>query len=106
MAATLPWILGERTEAPISRQQARELPARDLKRERVRADDVIEQARYPWLADRLPPPWYGEGVKLTINWLLGDTTAPPVDSVGRGPYDPDSELSAILRDAQARQRSR
>jgi hypothetical protein len=105
VAATLAWILGERPEAPISRQQARELTSRDLKRERVRADDAIEQARYPWMADRLPPPWYGEGVKLTISWLLGDTTAPPVDPAGHGLYDPDSELPEVLRDAQARQRS-
>jgi hypothetical protein len=104
VAATLTWILGKRPEAPISRQQARELTTRDLKRERVRADDVIEQARYPWMADRLRRPTYGEGVKLTITWLLGDTTGPPVDAAGRGPYHPDSELPAMLRDAQARQR--
>ena len=42
-------------------------------------EDVIEQSRYPWMADRLPPLWYGEGVKFTITWLLGDWTAPPVD---------------------------
>jgi hypothetical protein len=64
--ATLAWVLGERTDAPISRQQAREVTTRDLKRERVRADDVIERGRYPWMADRLPPAWYGEGVQLTI----------------------------------------
>ena len=58
----------------------------------VRAEDVIEQFRYPWMARRLPPLWYGEGVNFTITWLLGDWTAPPVDPAGRGPYSYDSEL--------------
>jgi hypothetical protein len=42
------------------------LAGRDFKAERVHAEDVIEQTRNPWTADRLPSPWYGEGVKLTI----------------------------------------
>ncbi len=102
--ATLAWILGERAESPVTRARARELTTRDLKMERVHAEDVIEQSRYPWMADRLPPLWYGEGVKFGINWLLGDSTAPPVDAAGRGPYAQDSELPALLHDAQTRQR--
>ncbi|MGH3407110.1 MAG: hypothetical protein ACRDRJ_32115 [Streptosporangiaceae bacterium] len=101
VTATLAWILGERTEAPISRQQAHELTTRNLKRERLSADDVIEQARYPWMVERLPPPWYGAAVKLTISWLLGDTTTPPVDTAVRGPCDPQSGLPAMPRDTQA-----
>ena len=77
--ATLAWTLGERAESPITRAHSRELTTRALKMERVHAEDVIEQSRYPWMADRLPPLWYGEGVKFTITWLLGDWTAPPVD---------------------------
>ena len=103
--ATLSWILGERAESPVTRAHSRELTTRDLKVERVHADDVIEQSRYPWMADRLPPLWYGEGVKFSINWLLGDSTAPPVDPAGRGPYGQDSELPAMLRAAQAKQRA-
>ena len=102
--ATLAWILGERAGSPVARAHSRELTTRDLKMERVRAEDVIEQSRYPWMADRLPPLWYGEGVKFTITWLLGDWTAPPVDPAGRGPYAQGSELPAMLRNAQARQR--
>jgi hypothetical protein len=102
--ATLAWTLGERAESPISRARSRELTTRALKMERVHAEDVIEQSRYPWMADRLPPLWYGEGVKFTISWLLGDWTAAPVDSAGRGPYGQDSELPALLRDAETRQR--
>jgi len=102
--ATLAWILGERAESPVSHTYSRELTTRDLKMERVRAEDVIEQSRYPWMADRLPPLWYGEGVKFTITWLLGDWTAPPVDPAGRGPYAQDSELPALLHDAEKRQR--
>jgi hypothetical protein len=103
--ATLRWVLGELLVPPITRRAGPgELTARDLKTERVHADDVIEQARYPWMADRLPPPWYGEGVKFSITWLLGDSIAPPVDRGGCGPYGKGSELPAMLRNAQARQR--
>ena len=102
--ATLAWTLGERAESPITRARSRELTTRALKMERVHAEDVIEQSRYPWMADRLPPLWYGEGVKFTITWLLGDWTAPPVDPAGRGPYSKDSELPALLHDAETRQR--
>jgi hypothetical protein len=102
--ATLAWTLGERADSPITSAQSRELTTRALKMQRVHAEDVIEQSRYPWMADRLPPLWYGEGVKFTITWLLGDWTAPPVDPAGRGPYGQDSELPAMLRDAETRQR--
>jgi hypothetical protein len=102
--ATLAWVLGERADSPVARAHSRELTTRILKMERVRAEDVIEQSRYPWMADRLPPLWYGEGVKFTITWLLGDWTAPPVDPAGRGPYAQGSELPALLHDAQTRQR--
>jgi hypothetical protein len=102
--ATLAWILGERAESPVTRAHSRELTTRVLKMERVHAEDVIEQSRYPWMADRLPPLWCGEGVKFTITWLLGDWTTPPVDPAGRGPYAQDSELPALLHDAELRQR--
>ena len=102
--ATLAWVLGERAGSPITNAHSPELTTRDLKMQRVHAQDVIEQSRYPWMADRLPPLWYGEGVKFTITWLLGDWTAPPVDPAGRGPYGKGSELPALLRDAQTRQR--
>ena len=103
VAATLAWILGERSDAPITRSRPRELTTRDLKAERVHAGDVIDQARNPGVIGRLPPPCYGEGVKLTITWLLGDSIAPPIDPAGRGPYDKASELPAMIRDAQAKQ---
>ncbi len=103
VAATLAWILGERSDAPITRSRPRELTTTDLKAERVHAEDVIDQARNPGVIGRLPPPCYGEGVKLTITWLLGDSIAPPIDPAGRGPYDKASELPAMIRDAQAKQ---
>jgi hypothetical protein len=56
------------------------------------------------MAGRLPPLWYGEGVKFSINWLLGDAIAPPVDLAGRGPYSQDSELPAMLRSSKTRHR--
>jgi hypothetical protein len=104
VVATLAWVLGERPETPITRMHLRELTTRDLKAERVHAEDVIEQARHPWMADRLPPPWFGEGVKFTITWLLGDLTVPPVDPAGRGPCGRGSELPVLLRAVHARER--
>lgn len=98
--ATLAWVLGERAEAPISRDQSHQPTMRNLKTERVHADDAIEQARQPWMADRLPPPWYGEGVKFTITWLLGDSTILPIDPAGSGPYGQGSKLPAMLRASQ------
>jgi hypothetical protein len=72
VVATLAWVLGQQAESPITRARMGELATSDLKAERVHADDVIEQVRHPWMSDRLPPSTYGEGVKLTITWLLGD----------------------------------
>ena len=104
VVVTLAWVLGERAESPITRGRSRELTTRDLKVERIQAEDVIEQARNPGTAGRLPSPWYGEGVKFSITWLLGDWTTPPVDPAGRGPYGRGSELTAMLRDDQAKHR--
>jgi hypothetical protein len=76
---TLAWVLGERAEAPITQAQPGELTAGALIRERGYAEDVVEQGGNRWAADWLPPRLYGEGVKCTITWLLGDSTFPPVD---------------------------
>ena len=65
----------------MTRAQPREVTARALKRERVHAEDVIQQGRDRWAADWLPSRWYGEGVKSTITWLLGDSAGPPVSGV-------------------------
>ena len=80
MAATLAWVLGDRPGAP-SLTPARELTARELRVERLHAEDIIEQATMPWMADRIPPGRYSEGVKFTISGLLGDTIVPPSDPV-------------------------
>lgn len=86
VAATLGWVLGKRARAPISPSRSGERTTGDLKRERVHAEDAIERGTHPWMVDRVPPRWYGEGVKFSITWLLGDSTAPPVDEIGRGSY--------------------
>jgi hypothetical protein len=79
ITVTLAWVCGERAEAPITQVQPREITAAVLKHERVYAEDVIEQGRDRWAADWLPSRWYGEGVRSTINWLLGDSTLTPVE---------------------------
>jgi len=71
VGVTLAWVLGERTETPITRSPTREVTTRNLKTERIHADDLVEQARHPWLPGRVLPPMYGEGARDTITWLLG-----------------------------------
>jgi hypothetical protein len=103
VAATLAWVLDEQAQAPVTGRQPPELTTWDLKAERVHAEDVIEQAKNPGAVGQLPPCSYGEGVKFSIMWLLGDWTAQPVDPSGRGPYGQGSELPSMLHEAQARQ---
>lgn len=103
VVATLAWVLRERAQAPVTPGCAGELTTGDLKLERVRAEDVIDQARHPWMAGRVPPPCYGEGVKFSITWLLGDSTAPPVDPAGRDLSSQGSQLARSLRDAETKQ---
>jgi hypothetical protein len=106
VVATLAWVLGDRAAAPVTRGQRGELTSRDLKLERVHAEDLIEQLRYPWAADRLPPSAYGAGVKCSIAWLLGDSTVGPIDRRGHGPHSNGSDLPTTFRDAQARRPTR
>jgi hypothetical protein len=79
VTATLKWVLSQRAEAPITSQRHCELMAKELKAERLQADDMIERARQPSMADRAPQYGYGEGVKSTINWLIGDCRTLPVN---------------------------
>jgi hypothetical protein len=77
VTVTLAWVLSQPYETPVTRQRSADLTSRALKTERLHARDVIEQGDMPWLAGRVAPGWYGEGVKRTIDWLLGDTTSHP-----------------------------
>lgn len=83
--ATLTWVLGERSDAPITGTRSSPLTTRDLKQERLHAEDIINQAARPWTADSFPSPRYGEAVKLTITWLLGESIAVPSDLIGERP---------------------
>ena len=74
---TLAWVRGDRNETPISRTRPG-VTAKTLKRERIHAEDAIEQGRDWCAADRFPERSYGEGVKCTITWLLGGSTASPI----------------------------
>jgi hypothetical protein len=84
VTATLKWVVGQRARAPITSQRRGMLTATQLKAERLHAEDVIEQPEQPWAGD-LPHREYGEGVKSTINWLLGDSAIPPVHLTWRSP---------------------
>lgn len=90
----LAWVLGERAEAPITRVRPRDVTGRALKTERAYAEDVIEQGGNPWAADWFPSCWYGEGVRSTISWLLGDSTKPPVDRASPKSYETEQQCSS------------
>ena len=102
---TLAWVLGKRPEAPITLTNPPEMTTRDLKLERVHAEDLIEQTKTPWAADGQPSARYGEGVKYTITWLLGDQITQPVDLAGQGPCSQWSEFPEMFRGAENGQRN-
>lgn len=77
VAATLSWVIGE-AGAPITRAQSKPT-TRNIKTERLHAEDLIDEAASPWLASLQPSPQYGEGVRSTITWLLGDSIMSPAD---------------------------
>lgn len=77
VAATLAWVLGE-ARSPITRRESQPT-TKDIKTERLHAEDLTEQATAPGLAGCSPSPWYGEGVVCVIAWLLGDRRARPLD---------------------------
>lgn len=54
------------------------LSTKDLKAERLHADDLIDQAGQLWAVEQSLPPGYGEGVSCSIGCLLGGSTKPPV----------------------------
>jgi hypothetical protein len=83
--ATFTWLLGQQSETPITHVFRREPTTRDLKSERVHAEDVIEQARSQWLSGGGPSPWYARAVKVSITWLVGDQIISPVDPSGLTP---------------------
>ena len=79
---TLAWVCGERAAAPISQGEIAAITARALKRERLRAEDAIEQGGDRAAGSGVSPRSYGEGVMTAINWLLGDSSvAPAADRV-------------------------
>lgn len=73
VTATLRWVGHTHAAAPISGLGAIQVTTRDLKTERVHAEDVIEQLANPGVGHVMPR-MYGVGVRSAINWLLGDST--------------------------------
>lgn len=72
--ATLVWVSGSTLASPLSGERIPEPTTRDLKTERVHADDVIDQR--PALTPGSPSPssHYALAVKHSVDWLLGDAT--------------------------------
>ena len=83
VAATLGWVVGDYSEAPITRRHSCGLTTKDLKTERVHAQDIIDQATNLGRVGHLPPPTSGQGVKLAVTWLLGDSAMLPTDRKNR-----------------------
>lgn len=76
--AALAWVGGERATAPITGGPSCGGAARVLKQERVHAEDAIEHGADLWEVGSLPSRRYGHGVKVSLDWLLGDETVDPV----------------------------
>jgi hypothetical protein len=91
---TLTWVLGETPTSPL-RQRTVGLPTTyDLTYEEAAADDIVLQGLPDGRAvdpTAYPPPQYGEGIHATISWLRGETTTPPTDHNGHGPYPFDRQ---------------
>jgi hypothetical protein len=69
VASTLAWVLGDQFDGPITRPRPREVTTRDLKQERVHAQDVIEQTTNIGTTGRFLSCPYGEGIKVTVSWF-------------------------------------
>jgi hypothetical protein len=75
--ATFNWVTDRSSRSPVSETQVALLTMRDLKIERLHAEDLIGRSDYrsgirsTFWAD------YGLGVKRTIDWLFGDSTTGP-----------------------------
>ncbi|MGI8449308.1 MAG: hypothetical protein ACR2MP_19445 [Streptosporangiaceae bacterium] len=82
VTVTLAWLHGERAETPISRVKTSLITSRVLKEERLHAEDVIEEVEDLCAAGPALARSFGEGVKATISWLLGDSSIPPQESPG------------------------
>jgi len=90
----LDWVVSDRPAAPLSAQTTRLPTLYDLSYEEAAAEDVVQQGRpggEPVDPARQPPPQYGEAVHAAILWLRGETTTPPIDHHGHGPYATSSE---------------
>lgn len=86
---TLTWVLGECPTSPLCQRSVGLPTTYDLTYEQAAADPIVMQGRpggLPVSPATCPAPQYGEGVQATISWLRGETTAPPVDNNGHGPY--------------------
>jgi hypothetical protein len=83
--ATLEWILGQRAGGPITSQHPNELTARELKTERLHAEDMMESMAQEQVPGRMPQFAYSNGVKSSITWLLGDCATPPITSAAHAP---------------------
>ena len=77
VTVTFAWVLGEQAETPISQVKASAITSPVLKQERLQAEDVIEKVDDQLSVSSIPTRFFGEGVKVTISWLLGDSSLPP-----------------------------
>jgi hypothetical protein len=76
--ASLNWIIDRSSGAPISGTVVSQLTTRDLKAERLYAEDLVDPAarRHRPADGSAHSVEYGHGVKRTIDWLLGDSATP------------------------------
>ncbi len=75
--ATLNWVTDRSSRSPVSKTQVALLTMRDLKIERLHAEDLIGGSDYRSGVRSTFSADYGLGVKRTVDWLFGDSTTGP-----------------------------
>ncbi|MDF4254679.1 hypothetical protein [Streptomyces sp. WMMB303] len=66
---TTRWLLGEREAAPIS-VESHPYPRLPVKSVRLHAQDAVFEHKWPGVSE-----WYAGGVKRTVEWAMGFSTA-------------------------------
>lgn len=85
----LDWVLGDRDTSPLLGETKAWPALHELTFEDEAAEAIIRQGRSaggPVNPDAYSPPQYGEAIQVTVRWLPGETTTPPLDSSNRGAY--------------------
>jgi len=83
----LEWVLGERTDGPLSgHEPGHRATLDDLDEDLADIDDAMDQGKYTPPDPGWPPPQAVEAMNHTLAWLQGEYPIPPVCPEGEGAY--------------------